>query len=203
MKKVLKWVAISIACLAVLAFLGFLYFIPPFDLEPPEEFSAPEATAPPQLDDIKDPAERLLAERGKYIVIRSGCTGCHTPVGDQGPDYSRYLSGGSKAIMRGYGTYVSRNLTPDPETGLGIRTDDEIQMVLRSGVFHDGRIMHSRAMPWWAWSNWTEEDRHAVVGFLRHLKPVKHRIPDYSPDDRTSDPQAAEEAYGLDYGENK
>lgn len=203
MKRIVKWVAIIVASLGVLAFLGFLYFIPPFDLAPPEEFSAPEGTAPPSLDDIKDPAERLLAERGKYIVVRSDCSGCHTPIGDQGPDYGRYLSGGSKISVKGYGTYVARNLTPDPETGLGTRTDDEIKMVLRNGIFHDGRVMHSRAMPWWGWSNWSEEDRHAVVVFLRHLKPIKHRIPDYSPDDKTADPRAVEAFYGGDYGENK
>jgi hypothetical protein len=203
MKKILKWVAIVVGSLTVLAFLAFLYFIPPFELAPPEEFSKPEATAPPSLDDIKDPAEKLLAERGRYIVVRSGCTGCHTPLGDQGPEFSLYLSGGGKGVEKGKGTFVTRNLTPDPETGIGKRTDDEIKMALRSGVFHDGRLMPARAMPWSAWSNWTEEDRHAVVVFLRHLKPVWHRIPDMSPAGEMIDTAAVEEDFGADFGQKQ
>jgi hypothetical protein len=73
---------------------------------------------------------------------------------------------------------VSRNLTPDPETGLAQRSDDEVMRVLRSGVFPDGHVVPSTAMPWANFSNWTEEDRHAVVVYLRHLKPVRHKIPD-------------------------
>ena len=76
---------------------------------------------------------------------------------------------------------MSRNLTPDVETGLGAKTDEQIKRVLRSGVFADGRVFHPFMMPWADFSNMTEEDRHAVVVFLRHLKPVRHRIPDWSP----------------------
>lgn len=195
MKKALKWVLIIAGVLAVVGFVGFLYFIPPFTLMPPEEFIVPTLTSGPSLEDIVDPAERALAERGKYIVTVSDCSGCHTPVGDQGPLWDRYFSGGNRTAFRGYGTFVTRNLTPDKETGLGRRTDKEAKRVLRTGLLPEGRIAHYRDMPWAYYSSFTEEDHHAILVYLRHLKPVKHRIPDPDSNDASDDPLAIETFY--------
>jgi hypothetical protein len=183
MKKILKWVGIVLGVLVVVGFLGFLYFIPPFTLVPPEEFIKQTAVAAPSLDNITDPVERLIAERGKYIVTTSDCSGCHTQVGDEGPKWDEYLAGGNKSVFRGYGTFTTRNLTSDKETGLGRRTDDQVKRVLRGGLLPEGRVAHYRDMPWATYSNLTEEDRHAVVVYLRHIKPVVHRIPE---DDTTA-----------------
>ena len=203
MKKILKWVGIILGALAIAAFLGFLYFIPPFTLVPPEEFSNPVGVAGPSLNGIADPVERAIAERGRYIVMVQDCAGCHTPAGDEGPDWNRHLAGGFKGVFRGYGTFVTRNLTPDKETGLGRRTDDQVKRVLRSGLLPEGRVAHYRDMPWAVYSNWTEEDRHAVLVYLRHLKPVFHRIPEDDTTAVSDDPAAIETYYGADAGEGK
>ena len=195
MKKILKWVGIVLGVLVVVGFVCFLYFIPPFTLVPPEEFTKPTAAAAPSLEGITDPVERALAERGKYIVTVHDCSGCHTPVGDEGPDWSRYLSGGNKGTFRGYGTYVTRNLTPDKETGLARRSDDQVKRVLRGGLLPEGRVAYYRDMPWAAYSNFTEEDRHAVLVYLRHLNPVTHRIPDADTTTVSDDPAAIETYY--------
>jgi hypothetical protein len=195
MKKILKWVLIIIGILAVIGFLGFLYFIPPFTLVPPEGFSKPTADAAPDLSGITNPVERLLAERGKYIVTTSDCSGCHTPIGDNGPEWDRYLSGGARGVFRGYGTFRPRNLTADKETGLARRTDDQVKRVLQSGLLPEGRIAHYRDMPWAFYSNWTAEDRHAVIVYLRHLKPVNRKIPDDDTSAVFLDPTAVEEFF--------
>lgn len=180
MKQFLKISGIIVSCLVVVGFLGFLYFIPPFTLAPPETFSEPAATAQPSLDGIKDPAQRAIAEHGRYIVLRSGCTECHTPQGDKGPMWDQYLAGGIKLSSKANGTIISRNLTSDSLTGLARRTDEQVMRILRSGLMSEGRIIDHRAMPWAAFSNWTEEDRYAVLVFLRQLKPFKHEIPEPS-----------------------
>jgi mono/diheme cytochrome c family protein len=203
MKKILKWVGIVLGILAVAAFLGFLYFIPPFTLIPPEEFTKQDAVAGPSLQDITDPVERALAERGKYIVTVSDCSGCHTPLGDEGPKWDAYLAGGNKTTFKGYGSFLTRNLTPDKETGLARRADDEVKRVLRGGLLPEGRVAHYRDMPWAAYSNWTEEDRHAVLVYLRHLKPVVHRIPDDDTTTTSDDRTAIETSYGTDFGRGK
>jgi mono/diheme cytochrome c family protein len=182
MKKILKWVGIVAACLIVVGFLAFLYLIPPFDLLPREAFINPHAeTVSSSLEKIDDPVERALAQRGQYIMSYSDCSDCHTPMGDQGPNWSEFLAGGAKFEVKKSGTSFSRNLTPDKETGLARRTDEEVKRVLRSGVFHGGRIFEPTTMPWPGISNLTEEDRHALVVYLRHIKPVKHKVPEWSP----------------------
>jgi hypothetical protein len=183
MKKSLKWIAISVACLIAAAFIGFLYFIPPFTLAPQEAFTKPERDAYPPLAQISDRAERRIAERGKYLVQTIGCTGCHTPGGDKGPKYdTEFLAGGAKIVEPANGTSFSRNLTPDPATGLGQRSTAQVLRTLRCGIAAaDGRVYNPDIMPWAAFSHMSEEDRFAVVTFLRHLKPVIHKIPAYSP----------------------
>ncbi len=201
MKTFLKWTAVVVLLFAVGGFLTFLYFIPPFFTTPPEEFANAVRDAAPPVTDIADPALRAIAERGRYVVVATGCIGCHATNGPQGPDYSKYLAGGGLKITSKHGTYVSRNLTPDPQTGLARRTDDEVKRVLRSGVFPDGHVVPYTAMPWANFSNWTEEDRHAVLVYLRHLKPVRHEIPEPISTPVQLAPGVVEQDYGFkDYG---
>ncbi len=200
MKKFLKWAAIIVGSLIVVAFFMFLYFIPPFTIAPPEEFIKPNLAQGPRMDEITDPVQRMLAERGRYIVVSTDCNGCHTTIGDKGPNFdTEYLAGGAKGYYAydGLETYC-RNLTPDTQTGLARWTDDEVKRVLRSGVLPEWRQTHWRRMPWNFLANWTEEDRHAVLTYLRHIKPVYHGIPEAKPHPGTEDLKANEEAFGAD-----
>jgi len=201
MRRFLKWTAIVLVVLALCGFGVFLYNIPPFFMIAPEEFGKQMAEAPPSVAGIADPAERAIAERGRYIVMTAGCIGCHALNGGQGPDLSKYLAGGTLKAHTSQATYVSRNLTPDSETGLARRTDDEVKRVLRSGTFPDGHVVESTAMPWGSFSNWTEEDRHAVVVYLRHLPAVRHATPEPVKGNAITIPGAVEVDYaGKDYG---
>jgi mono/diheme cytochrome c family protein len=201
MKRFLKWAAIVLGVVAVAGFLAFLYLIPPFFIASPETFSQPVADAAPGVSDIADPAERAIAERGRYLVRITGCIGCHATNGAQGPDYSKYLAGGGLRVESAQGTYISRNLTSDKETGLARRNNDEVKRVLRSGLFPDGHVVPPTVMPWPAFSNWTEEDRHAVVVYLRNLPAFRHEIPEPIRTPAAVPAGAIEADYGgKDYG---
>ena len=201
MKRVLKWALLIVLVLAVGAFGAFLYLIPPFMITPPETFGKAMAEAAPAVNDIADPAERAIAARGRYIVMTTGCIGCHATNGPQGPDLTKYLAGGAFKAQTAQGTFISRNLTADQETGIGRRTNDDVKRVLRSGTFSDGHVAPGTVMPWPQFSNWSEEDRHAVVVYLRHLKPIAHRIPDPVPGNAITIPAAVEQDYAFkDYG---
>jgi len=204
MKRFLTWTLAAVLVLAAAAFLAFLYFIPPFFLTAPEALGKAMSDAAPTVDDIADPAERAIAARGRYIVMTAGCIGCHATNGPRGPDLTKYLAGGAIKAQTPTGTYVSRNLTSDKDTGLARRSDDEVKRVLRSGTFADGHVVPSTVMPWPQFSNWSEEDRHAVVVYLRHIKAVRHQIPEPDLGHGTiTIPGALEQDYaGKDYGVN-
>ena len=204
MKKILKWAAIVLIVIAMVGLCAFLYNIPPFFIVSPEEFGKQMADAAPPVSDIADPAERAIAERGRYIVMTTGCIGCHATNSGQGPDLTQYMAGGTIKMHTKTATYVSRNLTPDKETGLGRRTDEEVKRVLRSGTFADGHVVDVSVMPWGPFSNWTEEDRHAVVVYLRRLKPIRHATPEPVKGNVVTIPGALEQDYaGKDYGTSK
>ncbi len=200
MKRVLKWIAVVVLGLAAAAFLAFLYFIPPFTIAKPETFSAPLVSAGPDLSGIADPAERSVAERGRYLMTLGACSDCHSTPGPQGPRINdMYLAGGFKMARARYGTYVSMNLTPDRETGIGAWSDEDIKRVLRNGLAPDGRRIPGHLMPWPAYSNLTDEDLYAVIVYLRKTAPIVHRIPKPA-DPMIGDPAAVEEDHGgADY----
>jgi hypothetical protein len=203
MRRLLTWIAAGVCVLGAGGFLALLYFTPPLLTAPPETFSKPVGDAPPPATGITDPAERAMAEHGRYLVMTAGCISCHATNASQGPDYQRYLAGGATKFVSLQGTFVASNLTPDGETGLAHRTDEEVRRVLESGVFPDGHVVPHGVMPWAVFSNWTAEDLRAVVVYLRHLPAVRHAIP--PPDRRavlSGDPGAVEKVYvGKDYGD--
>jgi hypothetical protein len=55
-------------------------------------------------------------------------------------------------------------------------------------------------MPWANFSNWTEEDRHAVVVYLRHLPPIKQRTPENPAQEQALPAGVLERVYGGSYG---
>jgi mono/diheme cytochrome c family protein len=123
-------------------------------------------------------ADEAQIARGKYLVQLGGCLDCHTPGYFFGkPDMSRYLGGSDVGFqVPRVGVFVGPNLTPDPETGLGRWTSEQITKALRTGVRPDGRVL-SPIMPWLAFSNLTPVDMDALVAFLKSLRPVKNKVP--------------------------
>ncbi|HEY6212079.1 MAG TPA: c-type cytochrome [Vicinamibacterales bacterium] len=201
MKRALKWTLLVVVLLAIVGLGLFLYYIPPFFTIPPEEFGRQMREAAPPVTGIADPAERAIAARGRYIVMTGACIGCHATNGPQGPDLTKYLAGGAVKFQTAHATYVSRNLTPDKDTGLARRTDEDVKRVLRSGVFPDGHQVTYTVMPWWSFSHWSEEDRYAVVVYLRHLPAIRHATPEVVPGNAITFPGATEQDYASrDHG---
>jgi mono/diheme cytochrome c family protein len=124
-----------------------------------------------------------LVDRGRYLVTVMSCNDCHTPgTLFGGPDMSRMLSGSEVGWHGPWGTSFPRNLTPDPETGLGKWTADEIANTLRTGVRPNHSVLLP-PMPWPSTSQLSEADLRAIVAFLRSLPPVKHAVPAALPPD--------------------
>lgn len=143
--------------------------------------------------------------RGKYLVNAMGCADCHSPtkMGANGPepDESRMLSGHPEseklppppppsgpwivsaaaigtAWSGPWGVSFTRNLTPDPETGLGQWTEQQFVETIRNGR-HQGRGRQLLPpMPWQAFRNLSDEDLKAIFAYLKTIPPIKNRVPD-------------------------
>ncbi len=71
------------------------------------------------------------------------------------------------------GTFYTRNLTPDPETGIGNIPDKAIARALRYGVGHDGRAL----LPFMEMQGLADDDIAAVISYLRSQPPVRNPVP--------------------------
>jgi mono/diheme cytochrome c family protein len=72
---------------------------------------------------------------------------------------------------------LTRNLTPDKETGLGAWTDEQIKLAVKTGVNHDGKILFP-VMPYHVYNGMADTDLDAVVAYLRSINAVSNQIPE-------------------------
>jgi mono/diheme cytochrome c family protein len=120
-------------------------------------------------------------ERGHYIANGlSGCIYCHTPHNWSAPD-TPYLEGkeGAGELMPYAGLpgrIVAPNLTPDPDTGAGRWTDDQLVRAIREGISHDGRALFP-LMPYLHFRKMSDEDVASVVVYLRSMPSVRNPLP--------------------------
>ena len=121
--------------------------------------------------------ERL--KRGEYLVEHvSLCYGCHTSFDAKGKDMPQLLAAkGSGRVMADQGDFrvVAPNITPDPETGIGKWTDDELARAIREGIARDGRALFPM-MPYRSFRNMSDEDLASVIVYLRS-QPAAHNDP--------------------------
>lgn len=120
-------------------------------------------------------------ERGKYIFQHAAlCVECHSPIEVKDglitwpPD--KTAAGEVFPEKRLPGVITAGNLTPDPETGLGKWTDDEIARAIREGVARDGRALFP-LMPYDRFRQMSDEDLASVVVYMRSLPPVRNPLP--------------------------
>ncbi len=169
MKTFFKVVGIVLLAVVALAAIGVTWL----SLKKP-------AQRPPVAEKVEATPERMA--RGKYLVHNvSICTDCHSERTYQyglpfKPD--RVGVGGftwDKQI--GFpGTLPAKNITPDPETGLGNWTDGEILRAMREGVDREGKALFP-IMPYGHLASMSDEDAKSIVVYLRSLKPIRYEVP--------------------------
>ena len=114
-------------------------------------------------------------ERGRYLVeTLAGCGNCHTPRGPNGPLTDKKFAGG-EVIKHADFTAVTPNITPDPRTGIGNWSDEQIAVAIREGRRPDGRLL-GPAMPSRSYRLLADEDVKAIVAFLRSVPAVDNPI---------------------------
>src|SRR5580704_2614356 len=112
-------------------------------------------------------------ERGGYLVNTiMTCNNCHTPIGPGGPDFTRALSGGSILFDVPAFTVRAANITPDPETGIGKWSADDIKTTLSTGARPNGARL-APVMPTDFYKVLTARDLDALAAYLKAVNPIR------------------------------
>jgi len=112
---------------------------------------------------------------GRYLATVAHCTECHTPGEGAKKDYANRLGAGGAEFVRwqtGEVYNVSRNITPDPISGIGNWTDQEIKDAITKGIRKGGGMLRF-PMAFSYYQNMKAEDVDAIVAYLRSLPPKK------------------------------
>ena len=120
------------------------------------------------------PGELEAVGQGSYLVNAAGeCSTCHSPPG---ASPRQFLSGGTPFILDGSNVVYSRNLTPDPRTGLAL-TENEFIEALRTGRDYRNADQLLLVMPWPHFRWMALSDSRAIYAYLRAIPPVFNSVP--------------------------
>jgi mono/diheme cytochrome c family protein len=134
--------------------------------------------------DVRDVPRGDKVKWGEYVMRLGHCWECHSMKGmspsDIGEkDFMAGLAEPDPILEKAMGKVYMRNLTPDPETGLGKYGAEQIKAAIRNGKRLDGkRMAPPMALMIPHFSGMTDDDLDALVAFLKSLPPVKNKIPD-------------------------
>lgn len=152
MKKALKILGIGLGVLILIGIIaGFtinLRGIPTYEVDIPayQLNSTPESV-----------------ERGKKLTLTL-CAGCH-----RDPETGKLTGTRMKDAPAEFGLIYSKNITQDPEYGIGNWTPAELMYLLRTGIRPDGQYLppYMAKLPLMA-----DEDMHAIISFLKSDDPM-------------------------------
>ena len=140
------------------------------------------------LKTVPDPAEYTInidknnsVEYGEYLVTIAACGDCHTLRKLGKFNEKKKLSGGLEMPLPEGSVVRATNLTPDPETGLGL---DKKTFIYKFKRFEDPdfwnepitRGEYNTYMPWRMYAGITEEDLGAIYDYLQTIPPVKNEV---------------------------
>ena len=108
-------------------------------------------------------------QRGAYLARIGNCMGCHTAQG--GKPYA-----GGHSLDTPIGTFITPNITPDQDTGIGLWNEDDFWRALHEGKGRNGTALYP-AFPYTEYTKITREDSNAIFAYLRSLPPVQQRNP--------------------------
>ncbi len=112
---------------------------------------------------------------GSGSDILSPCDSCHTQ------DKTKRLAGGihltqyEQTTSAGRATLYAPNLTPDPDTGVGNWTDDQLKFAIRDGVDRDGVVL---CPPMQHYKDLSDDKLKEIITAMRKLPPVKNAVKD-------------------------
>jgi mono/diheme cytochrome c family protein len=110
-----------------------------------------------------------LVKRGEYLARAGDCVACHTA------DKARPFAGGLP-INTPFGTIVTPNITPDPDTGIGQWSDADFLRAMHEGIGKGGERLYP-AFPYAEYTKVTDQDVLAIRAYLNTLTPIHYTPP--------------------------
>ncbi len=166
MRRALRVVLWIVTVLAVVVLGGLLYLGTVY----------PKKQAPLA---VRIEATADLLARGDYLFHHvAACAVCHTPhepsLSGARIEPDRVGEGGEPFPLGSAGILYAKNITP---AALGEWTDGEIVRALRDGISRDGTPLFP-LMPYFNYRNLSERDLHALVAYMRSLRPRASEVPE-------------------------
>lgn len=132
------------------------------------------------VPDVRASTDPAVIARGEYLVYGpSHCVQCHASSFEEFQKVIKHekvpLQGGTPFVAPPLGIIYAKNLTPDPETGIGRYTDGQIARMMRYNVRPNGRGSIRPMMPF---HNMSDDDMIAIISFLRAQPPVRNQVPE-------------------------
>ncbi len=152
----MKRVLLAVAGLVLLGCAGFVIL---------SHHPAIAPIAPPSRQAF-DPA---LVARGAELAAIGDCAVCHTA--DGGPRFA-----GGRGVSTPFGTVFATNITPDPDTGIGVWSQDAFRRAMRDGIARDGAHLYP-VLPYPHFTRATDADLAALYAYLMTRDPVRATPP--------------------------
>ncbi len=140
--------------------------------------NVPQASKEKSKSDTSKSSQARLA-RGRYLVEGPmHCFDCHSDKdwkASGAPVVPGKKGGGAPFPMDvGFPLNVP-NISPDPETGAGKWTDEQLARAIREGIGHDGRRLFP-LMPYMNFRVLSDEDLVSVIKYIRSIPPVHNAV---------------------------
>jgi hypothetical protein len=118
---------------------------------------------PPGNLNLKVETSEAKVERGRKFASML-CVDCHLD-----PSTGKLTGKRLADVSTVFGVAFSKNITRDPEYGIGSWSDGQLAYLLRTGITRTGRY----APPWMPkYPHMSDEDLESVIAFLRSDDPV-------------------------------
>ncbi len=132
-------------------------------------FASRYQTSSPAFGGIAASLGGSAVEKGAYIFRAAGCAACHTA------EDGALLAGG-RGFETPFGRFYSTNITPDPVSGIGGWSTDDLIRALREGKSPDGRH-YFPAFPYTNYTLMADADIRALKAYLDSVPPVAGAAP--------------------------
>jgi mono/diheme cytochrome c family protein len=132
------------------------------------------------VKEILAPDTNNLALHGEYLVNTYECFSCHSnnfatnnflePKKSKG-----YMAGGNLVYNLEGKEMLTKNITPDKETGIGNWTEEAFVTAMKTGKLPNGKSYQYPMLPYALLS---DHDIKAIYAYIQTVPALNHKIPD-------------------------